>query len=184
MQTIILQGDCKKRAVILLAVLLLTMFAVSQFLYIDAYAISDEGIRRQEEAGHMLKSALSANVLSMAIEAKDAKETASAVNKLAKLFFGLAVPVAALGFASLAFSFFTGNEKKAEEAKERAKKCLIAVACLFLLTGIMRIGRGVVKNITWNPNLTGNKTVIDAEKSATETPIVTIKDAEEDSGGE
>lgn len=95
---------------------------------------------------------------------EEAAETATAVNYLSRLIIGLSIPVAAIGLASLAFGFFTGNEKQAEEAKERAKKCLVAVVCLMLLTGVMNLGRSIVSGYEWRPDSSGGLEIIEPDK--------------------
>lgn len=116
----------------------------------------------------------------------DVSNTQKAINTVTNIvLFGVCIPLAALSIGFFGISFFLGD-KKAEDAKNRAKYCLIALAVLLLVSGAINVGRNLAYGITWDPSLNTNRQIIAPQNPEVDFSIDTEGSAESsaDDGGE
>lgn len=84
---------------------------------------------------------------------------------LYSFFLKVSIPIAAVGFAMCAFSFFLPNEKGYEIAKKRMLNIGIAIMVIFLIPSIFKFASNSVKNTGWRPEDGNTQIINNAGKS-------------------
>ena len=89
----------------------------------------------------------------------DTTETQGVINRAAWIVItAICIPLAVIALAFFGVSFFMGD-KQAEDAKNRAKYALIALAVILMLTVVVNLGRSLASGLTWDPTLTNNQDI-------------------------
>lgn len=80
--------------------------------------------------------------------------TKDAIDTIVPWVIKISIPIAAIGFAALAYSFFTGSEQDAQKAVERAKVLILALIAIMLITQVVTFAMKKVQIYKWTPDET------------------------------
>ena len=120
--------------------------------------------RRRVASIVCVMEALSLHLLTIPVFAASAEERSAAtkgiLNTASSMVLKVAIPIAAVGLAWYGVNFFLGD-KKAEDAKNRAKFALIALGCLISLFSAIHLGSSIGQSFQWDPNLGSGNNIIE-----------------------